>query len=38
MKRKKIRKQPKTEKRDNDLGLPDNIRIVHSGEANPHDG
>ncbi|GEM_PF-5428171 len=39
MKRKKERKKsPKIKDRDNNLGLPENIRIVHSGEVNPHDG
>lgn len=22
----------------NDVGLPEDIRVVHSGEPNPHDG
>ncbi len=39
MKQKKTKKRaPKIKNRNNDLGLPENIRLVHSNEANPHDG
>ncbi len=39
MKKKKQRRPVpgKNEKHDN-FGLPENIRVVHSGEPNPHDG
>lgn len=23
---------------DNEIGLPEDVRVIHSGEANPHDG
>ena len=39
MKRKKMRKQPeKNEQKSERVGLPENLRVVHSGEPNPHDG
>lgn len=39
MKKKKNRKRaPETEEKRENFGLPENIRVVHSGEANPHDG
>ena len=39
MKRKKARKQTsRDEQKEERVGLPENLRVVHSGESNPHDG
>lgn len=39
MKRKKLRKQPpRDEQKEERIGLPEDLRVVHSGESNPHDG